>query len=85
MAMETLTGRELFEAIKKDYVNTYAYRICEFLSRLDPETFNKEFGSIENCVKEVVDDAEVWFEKWLPHYVYGVIARVRGPPTGKKV
>jgi hypothetical protein len=33
---EELTGRELFEAIKKDYVNTYAYRICAFLEKLDP-------------------------------------------------
>ncbi|MCI4436122.1 MAG: hypothetical protein JHC33_04845 [Ignisphaera sp.] len=72
-----LTGKELFEAIKKDYVNTYAYRICNFLSQLDPDTFKREFGSIENCVKEVVDDAEVWFNKWLPNYVSGVIARVK--------
>jgi hypothetical protein len=77
VATEALTGRELFEAIKKDYVNTYAYRICSFLARLDPETFKREFGSVEGCVKEVVDDAEVWFNKWLPNYVTGVIARVK--------
>jgi hypothetical protein len=74
---EELTGRELFEAIKKDYVNTYAYRICAFLEKLDPETFKREFGSMEGCVREVVDDAEVWFNKWLPNYVTGVVARVK--------
>jgi len=73
------SNKELLEAIKKDYVNTYAYRICDFLFRIDPEKAKAEFGSIENCVKEVVDDAEVWFNKWLPNYVSGVISRVKSP------
>jgi len=74
---EELTGKQLFDAIKRDYVSTYAYRICDFLQRLDPDTFKREFGSIENCVREVADDAEIWFNKWLPNYVSGVIARVK--------
>jgi hypothetical protein len=32
---------------------------------------------MEGCVREVVDDAEVWFNKWLPNYVTGVVARVK--------
>ena len=76
---EELKGKEWFKAIKSDYVKTYSYRICQVLQRIDPETFSKEFGSLDNCVKEVADDAEVWFEKWYPNYVSGVIARVKTP------
>jgi len=78
MPDEAVTGRELFEAIKKDYVNTYAYGICDALRRLDPEAFNREFGSMENCIKAVQDDAEQWFNKWLPNWSRGIIARVKG-------
>jgi len=70
--------REVFEAIKKDYVNTYAWRVCSFLFTLYPEDAQKVFGSIEGCVREVVDDAEVWFDKWLPNYFSGIVARVKG-------
>jgi hypothetical protein len=75
--MSVAYSREVFEAIKKDYVNTYAWRICSFLFTLYPDEAKRTFGSIEGCVKEVVDDAEVWFDKWVPNYFSGIVARVK--------
>jgi len=78
---QELTGEAWIRAIKQDYVNSYSYAICDALRRADPDTFNKVFGSLENCVKEVMDDASVWFEKWKPNWVRGIIARVKSTPT----
>ena len=69
--------KEVFEEIKRDYVQSYAYGICQFLQRLAPDEFNKVFGSLENCVREVVDDAELWIEQWPEKYLAGIIARVK--------
>lgn len=73
-----MADKALLEAIKKDYVQTYSYRICSFLAQAFPDEFKQHFGSIENCVREVADDAEVWFDKWGANYVAGIIARVKG-------
>jgi len=81
--VQELTGRAWFQAIKEDYVKSYAYKICDVIRRLDPDRFAKEFGSIDNCVREVVDDASAWFDKWYENYVSGVIARVKSVPTTK--
>jgi len=77
----SVSPERLFESIKKDYVQTYAYRICQFLFTLYPDKAREVFGSLENCVREVSDDAEVWFDKWLPNYFAGIVARVKGSPT----
>jgi len=71
-------SQKLLESIKRDYVISYAYGICEALRSINPDLFNKEFGSIENCVKAVQDDAELWFEKWKKNWAIGVISRVKG-------
>jgi len=78
-----MAEKEILEAIKRDYVNTYSTRICYFLFNAFPEEAKQAFGSIENCIKEVADDAEVWFEKWAPNFISGIIARVKGSPTKK--
>jgi len=71
-------AEELLKVIKEDYVRTYSLRICQALFQLFPDEAKRAFGSIENCVKEVQDDAEKWFEKWGPNWVAGIIARVKG-------
>ncbi|RLC36593.1 hypothetical protein DRH29_04260 [candidate division Kazan bacterium] len=76
--MSIVANRDIWNAIKADYVNTYAYRICSFLFTLYPEEARRVFGDIEGCVREVKDDAEVWIEKWLPNYFSGIVARVKG-------
>ncbi|MEM1560117.1 MAG: hypothetical protein QXN35_01030 [Ignisphaera sp.] len=73
-----MSTEKVIEAIKRDYVQTYSYRICQFIFNTFPEEARKHFGSVENCVKEVADDAEVWFEKWAPNYIAGIVARVKG-------
>jgi hypothetical protein len=72
-----MAERELLEAIKRDYVQTYSWKICQKLFELYPDEARKHFGSIEGCVKEVMDDAEKWFEKWGPNWVAGIVARVK--------
>jgi len=69
-------GREL-EVIKEDYVRSYSYMICQKLFELAPDIAKREFGSIENCIREVQDDAREWFEKWLPNWAYGIVSRVK--------
>jgi len=78
---EQLKGEQWFRAIKEDYVKSYSYAICQVLQNLYPDEFAKTFGSIENCVREVVDDASVWFEKWRQNYFTGIVARVKSSPT----
>lgn len=73
-----MAEKELLESIKRDYVNTYSWRLCSFLFSAFPNEAKQHFGSIENCVKEVADDAEQWFEKWAPNYISGIVARVKG-------
>jgi len=55
-------SREL-EVIKEDYVRSYSYMICQKLFELAPDIAKREFGTIENCIREVQDDAREWFEK----------------------
>jgi len=74
---EQLTGERWFQAIKEDYTKSYSYAICDVLRRLYPEEFAKTFGSMENCVREVADDAGTWFEKWKPNYFRGIVSRVK--------
>jgi len=74
---------EMLRQIYEDYARTYAYRICTAMQMIDPERFRELFGSFENCVREVYDDAIQWIKKWGPNWFSGIAARVLEKPLEK--
>jgi len=68
-------ANDRLKMIYEDYARTYAMQICEAMREIDPDRFAQLFGSLENCIREVYDDAIQWIQKWGPRWIMGIAAR----------
>jgi len=78
MAYREITGSPTVELIEEDYKRSYAYKVCNFLATNYPDEFRRNFASMEECVAQASQSADLWFDKWKINYPTGVLAAIKG-------
>jgi hypothetical protein len=78
MAYREIAASPTVELIEEDYKRSYAYKVCNFLATNYPEEFRRNFASMEECVAQASQAADLWFDKWKVNFPQGIFAAIKG-------
>lgn len=61
---DTVQGTPFVEAAEEKYKVKYAIGVCLALREADPEGFQREFGSMEACIRSASAAGDAFFDMW---------------------